>query len=95
MKKEYSIMPHNYLYQTERYSGSERHEVFGAANRKKSIEYGLVIFLSPLNHRDNKIGIHSDKTFRLKVQQIGQKAYMEHYDKTIEEFIEKFGKNYL
>ena len=37
------------LWRNFRYNGSERHEIFEGrtGNRKKSIEDGLVIFLSP------------------------------------------------
>ena len=48
--KEYSIMPKDAMWETERFSGSHRHEVFGGANRKHSIEDGLVIFLTPEMH---------------------------------------------
>lgn len=46
MKKEFCIMPESPYYSTERFYGSERHEVFEGrtGNRDKSIEDGLVIF---------------------------------------------------
>ena len=48
--KEFSIMPQNPYYETERFPGSERHEVFEgyiSKNRDYSIEDGLVIFITP------------------------------------------------
>ena len=49
--KEKCIMPPNKWYSTERIPGLERNEVFpGVRNRKKCIEDGLVIFLTPEMH---------------------------------------------
>ena len=93
-KKELCIMPtapykqfkfeeeETPMYFIERFQGSERHEVFGAANRKKSIEDGLIVYLTPRHHRDNNFGIHADAKYRLEVQRIAQRTWMEHYNKT-------------
>lgn len=95
-KKEFCIMPDSYLYETTRTDYNVRHEVFyGTANRKKSIEDGLVIFLPPILHNMSNISIHFDKVFDNTIKQIGQKTYMEYYNKTMEEFIERYGRNYL
>ena len=60
------------LYEIERFPGSERHEVFEGrtGNREKSIEDGLVIFLTPERHRTSSGAIHVDRKFSDKVQMI-------------------------
>ena len=62
---------------------------FGGRNRKKSIEFGLVIPLCRKCHQN----IEKDKTLTKKLHKVGQKAFEKHY-KT-ENFIKVFGKNYL
>ena len=76
---------------------SERHEVFEGrtGNRKKSIEDGLVIFLTPEMHRTGKNAIHKDYNFWKKIKIIAEKRWIEYYDKSIEEFRERYGRNYL
>lgn len=95
-KDEFCIMPKSPLYKTERKEGLSRHEVFfGRKNRQLSIKYGLIIFLEDKMHNMSNKGIHFDKEFCEEVQKIGQKAFMEYYNKTKEEFREIFGKSYL
>ena len=95
MKKEFCIMPESIFWETERFEGSHRHEVFGAANRNLSIEDGLVIFLNPSMHDMSDVGIHFNKEFMDYVHKIGQKTWQEYYNKTEEEFINRYGKSYL
>lgn len=94
--KEYCIMQPSDLYETERFYGSERHEIFNKFNRKKSIEDGLVVFLTPEQHRGT-YGVHGKhgKEFNEELKRLGQKAWMNHYNKSKEEFIREFGKNYI
>lgn len=100
MKNELCIMPPSKYYQTYRFNGSERHEVFEGrtGNRDKSIEDGLVIFLLPSQHRTGKYSVHQNpKYWRevIKIQQIAEKAWCEYYGKTKEEFFERYHRNYL
>lgn len=97
-KEEWSIMPPSPYYSTKRFYGSERNEVFGGtANRKKSIEDGLVIFLTPEDHRTGKHSFHLDPQNPrwVEVRKIAQKRWMEFYNKTPEQFIKRYGRNYL
>ena len=75
----------------------ELHEVFyGIANRKKSIEDGLVIPLcKKYHHHGNLIGIHQDKDLNLKYKKIAERKWLEYYDKSINDFINRYGQNYL
>ena len=98
-KKEFSIMPESIYYSTTRFYGSERHEVFEGrtGNRDKSIRDGLVIFITPYEHRISAESVHLDPKNPkwIEVKKLAQKAWQEHYNKTKEEFIREYGKNYL
>lgn len=98
MKKEFCIMPNDELsYRTERtIHYNERHEVFFGSNRQKSINNGLIVFLTSENHRGT-FGVHGKegKAFNLYLKEIAQKTWQEYYNKTTEEFIKRYGKNYL
>lgn len=88
-------MPPSDLYSTERYGNLHRHEVFFGSNRQKSIDYGLVVFLSPAMHNASNNGVHYNRAFDLELKRLGQKAAMDYYGWSIEDFIRIFGKNYL
>lgn len=96
-KEEFCIMPPSKLYRIRRFPGSERHEVFEGrtGNRDKSIEDGLVIFLTPQQHRISKNSIHKNYAYWLEVKKIAEKVWLEYYDKTIDEFRERYGRNFL
>ena len=101
-----SIMPngmyqangHTYFYRNHRYEGTHRHEIFfGTANRKKSIKYGLVVFIRPEDHNMSEYGVHNRKghEFDMYLKKLGQKRAMDEYAWTTEEFIEIFGRSYI
>lgn len=101
-----SIMPngmyqangHIYYYSNQRYEGTHRHEVFfGTANRKKSIKYGLVVFIRPEDHNMSEYGVHNRKghEFDMYLKKLGQERAMDEYAWTTDEFIDIFGKSYL
>lgn len=92
---EFSIMPPSMLYATERFMGAHRHEVFFGKNRKKSIDYGLVVFLTPEMHNMSNNGVHFNREFDLTLKKIGQRTAMRYYGWTTYDFIRIFGKNYL
>lgn len=71
---------------------TERHEVFGAANRSKSKYYGLWVDLCPDCHRYSPLAVHRNKSMRLKLQQEAQRLYQEEFG---DDFMQKFGRNYL
>lgn len=96
--KEHSIMPDNPpKWRNVRFNGSERHEVFEGktGNRKKSIEDGLVIFTTPELHRTGKHSIHLAPKEWIELKTLAQKTWMNYYNKTKEEFVERYHKNYL
>lgn len=83
------------LWSNKRFKGSHRHEVFFGNNRQKSIEDGLVVFLIPQLHNMSNEGVHFNKVFRDNMQKEAQKIWMKYYKKTKEDFIKRYGKNYL
>lgn len=93
MKK--SIMQKDDLWSTEHFIGFHKHHIFGGANRKLSEQDGLFIYLTPELHNMSNEGIHFNKSFMEYAHKIGQESWMRYYHKTKEEFIERYGKNYL
>lgn len=95
---DFCIMPNSTKYSTKRTRKySERHEVFfSRAYRNKSIKDGLIIFLTEEDHRGTN-GVHGKNGDKLNryLKKIAQKSWMEYYNKTKEEFIQRYGKNYL
>lgn len=98
-KKEFCIMPENELYATERFPGSERHEVFEGrtGNRERSIKDGLVIFITPYQHRFDRDAVHNDPKNQkwIEIKKIAQETWQKCYNKTKEDFIARYGRNYL
>lgn len=74
----------------------DRHHIFGGALRGNAEKYGLTVYLC---HRECHIfGPHSahqsaDTTLYLREQ--AQRAAMDYYGWTVEEFRQRFGKSYL
>ena len=71
------------------------HHVCGSANRSKADRDGLIVYLCADCHTGTARGVHHNRKIDLRLKQIGQKAWMEHYGKTEEEFIKAYGKSYL
>ena len=78
-----------------RFSGSHRHECIYGPNRKKSIEDGLVVFLTPEMHNMSKQGVHFNKELDLELKRLAQETWMKYYNKTKEDFIKRFGRSYI
>lgn len=97
-KEEYCIMEDNPPYwSNKRFIGSERHEAFfGTKNRKRSIEDGLVVFLTPEFHRGTN-GVHgkNGKFIDDMIKRNAEMVWLRKNNKTIEDFIKEYGKNYL
>lgn len=72
------------------------HCLFGSANRKLSEQDGLKVWLCPEHHRGQR-GVHGKDgaTFNNYLKSIAQIEYMKYYNKTKEEFIKRYGKNFL
>lgn len=97
-QKDFCIMPKNNSYSTVRTQiYCERHEAyFSKAFRQKSIDDGLIVFLKREDHRETN-GVHGKNGDKLnrKLKRIAQKAWMDYYKKSKEEFIKRYGKSYI
>ena len=96
--KDFCIMPKSKLYSTVRTEiYCERHEVyFSKAYRQKSINDGLIVFLTRESHRGTN-GVHGKNGNKLnrQLKRLAEKAWTSYYKKTKEEFIARYGRNYL
>lgn len=73
----------------------EKHHCLFGPYRKKAETDGLWVYLCH-NHHTGDQGVHTtDPAYKLILQQKAQLAYMEEKHKTIEDFIERYGRNYL
>lgn len=82
-------------YLCRRCTITENHHVFGGANRKKADKEGLTVYLCHYCHNEPPNGVHFNRERNIRLKQIGQKTWMEHYNKTVEDFIKHYGKNYI
>lgn len=83
----------SYCYLTFVSSGKlDRHEIFHGAYRVKSKELGLWVMLSHDVHM--RLHNRSPETDR-QLKRIAQMIAMEHYGWSTEDFIQRFGKNYI
>lgn len=74
----------------------ERHHIFGAANRKKSEKYGLVVYLCGNRcHRNGKDAVHRNKETMRILHEYGQRKAMQEQGWTVDEFRQVFGKSYI
>lgn len=78
-----------------KWTATENHHIFEGGNRKKSDKDGLTVFLCHYCHNESPNGVHFNRELDIHLKQIGQKAWVEHYNKTVEDFIREYGKNYL
>ena len=85
-----------------RYAYTERHHIFGAANRKLSEQDGLVVDLCPDCHNRPPNGVHFNKERMDALRRYGQTVYENNLiadGKTRQEartaFIKRYGKNYI
>lgn len=74
----------------------DRHEVFqGVAYRKKSKEHGLWVMLCHESCHEGKDGVHGNRAFREELSAYAQKRAQETYGWTVDEWRERFGKNWI
>ena len=74
----------------------ERHHIFGAANRKKSEQYGLVVTLCANRcHRNGSTAVHRSQDTMQRLHEYGQRKVMSEQGWSIDQFRQHFGKNYM
>lgn len=83
-------------YITKSTHNLHKHHIFGGtANRKLSEQDGLWLWLRSDWHNLSDYGVHFNKQLDLKLKKMAQKKWQEYYNKTKEDFIKEYGKNYL
>lgn len=82
-------------YMTQSTSGLHKHHIFGGANRSKSEQYGLWVWLRADWHNMADYGVHFNRVLALRLKQEAQAAAMQRYGWDTEQFIRIFGRNYL
>lgn len=76
--------------------GLERHHIcFGSANRKLSEKDGLTVYLCHKHHRMIHDMGNEGRQMDLMLKQAAEYAWLREYGGTIEDFIHRYGKNYL
>lgn len=81
-----------YLCGSSRYL--ERHHIFGGANRNLSEEYGLWVYLCFQCHR-GKNGVHNNYDVMRGLREQGEEAWIDKGFGNQDDFLRKFGRNYL
>ena len=82
-------------FMCRRVCGTEKHHIFGGANRSRADADGLTVYLCHYCHNEPPVGVHHNKLNATRLKRIGQRHWMRHYDKTVDEFIQAYGRNYL
>ena len=73
----------------------EKHHVYGGRLRKVSEKYGAVVYLCHNCHNEPPGGVHFNKAVRLWLQEDMQKKLMKKFNWTVQDFVNRFYKNYL
>lgn len=68
--------------------------VFYGPNRKNSDKDKCVVFLCPEHHRGNG-GIHQDHHLDLIIKERMEYAWCKYYNKTKEDFLKRYHRNYI
>lgn len=70
------------------------HIFYGTANRSISDADGCVVYLCQ-DHHTGAHGVHFNKKLDLSLKMKCEQAYLKQNNKTIDDFIQRYGKNYL
>jgi hypothetical protein len=82
-------------YWCGRYMDAARHEIYGGANRDKSQALGLWVYLCPHCHQYGNHAVHRCAETNIRLKQIGQETAMAYYGWSNQEFLDRFGHNYV
>ena len=70
------------------------HIFYGTANRRISDADGCVVYLCQ-RHHTGAAGVHHNRKVDLTLKTRCQIEWQKQYNKTIEDFIKRYGRNYL
>ena len=82
-------------YLCRKVTPTEVHHIIGGALRKKSDIDGLTVNLCHWCHNEPPRGVHQNRANDLFLKQMAESAWCHFYGKTVEDFIKRYGKNYL
>lgn len=72
----------------------EHHCISGTANRKKSEQYGLKVWLCPYHHNIGKNSVHNNRAMELRVKRFAQQYFLDNIgDMAL--WLKEFGKSWL
>ena len=71
------------------------HEVMFGRNRNNSIKDGCCVYLCGYHHNQSNEAVHFNHKLDMQLKQKMEKRWLEYYHKSIEDFIKKYGRNYL
>ena len=72
---------------------THKHHIFDGPNRRLSEKDGLIVYLCPSCHNLGRVNVHNNIKLRRTLQKMGQQEYEKTH--TREEFVKRYGKNYL
>lgn len=75
--------------------GLHIHEVYFGRNRQKSIEDGCCVYLCGTHHNMSDKGVHFDHELDLTLKINMEIRWLMFYNKTIDDFIKRYGRSYL
>ena len=71
--------------------GTDEHHMLFGNKRKFADEDGLTVQLCHNHH----MRLHQQNEHQLELKQLAEKTWLEYYGKTVADFIERYGMNYL
>ena len=71
------------------------HIFYGLANRKQSEKYGCTVYLCAIHHNLSNAGVHFNKELDNELKMKCEEWCLKEYGWTKEDFIKRFGRNYL
>ena len=88
---------YHHCFLCDRYTDStDLHHIFGGANKRKSEEDELMVWLCRTCHNEVHHGAHCSGELMMRLRQYGEKLWLcNNPDKTVEDFIKRYGRNYL
>ena len=73
------------------YGCEVHHMVFGTGKRKLADQDGLTVHLCNYHHAM----LHRRGEHKEELQQLAERTWLEYYNKTVDDWISRYGKNYL
>lgn len=92
-----SIIPDNdkYCYLCKRHGlyvdGTDSHHMLFGNKKPQADEDGLTVQLCHYHH----MRLHQNSEHQLELKQLAERVWLDHYNKTIDDWIARYGKNFL